>query len=310
MTFICHYRTTTDVIEVLREHLPHYIVNCFVVTGFDNMESICDMDISNGPGNSITEMENYIDTRKTHLPSCLGPNDVPSFPFQFPPGHRIQITKLVSRIQKEHAQLTKPPPIKKQKQQSDVIMTTIVEDIPAVTNEIRRKLVQWIKSASDGQFADMKEGEDYEIIVSRSLAYPDECSATIRCSCKTSIVLQRRATGTRQWIISNWSKHVKHCKLRNNNSQTEKTINLDFSSPSHPSLYQTSSPLSLETIIPSSSSTTPTCCITISPSPVPVGNTVTQQPLSQSSSPPSSGPVAELLSPVVEVTSSELQGFQ
>ena len=51
-----------------------------------------------GPKNSITIIENFIDKRKAKLPNCMSMNQTPDLPFEFPPGHRIRIQKFIAYI--------------------------------------------------------------------------------------------------------------------------------------------------------------------------------------------------------------------
>jgi hypothetical protein len=87
----------------MKRHLPEYIVNCFIATGYDCIDTICDMNITPGPTNFINEIEAYIEKRKSFLPSCLGSNENfgDSFPFEFPPGHRMQINKFITSLKQQ-----------------------------------------------------------------------------------------------------------------------------------------------------------------------------------------------------------------
>lgn len=64
------------------------------------MESIIDMNTTGKCKNIISTIEAFIDKRKEHLSNCLGPNNTPSLPFEFPPGHKIRIQKFVTELQK------------------------------------------------------------------------------------------------------------------------------------------------------------------------------------------------------------------
>ena len=86
-----------DVVSLMRERLPQYIMNCFLAAGFDVQEIISSMDVSHNPGNLITQIESVIkkkDTRMTlvilslvtHLVSYLG--------------HRMQNINFVQEVKK------------------------------------------------------------------------------------------------------------------------------------------------------------------------------------------------------------------
>lgn len=78
-----------DVVKLMQERLPLYIVNCFVASGFDSTEAICCMNISDGTNDSIQEIESFVekycdtDTKYFCNPKALcQPKS-----FIFPPGH-------------------------------------------------------------------------------------------------------------------------------------------------------------------------------------------------------------------------------
>ena len=48
---------TAKVMELLEQKLPTYIVNCFKSSGFDEIDVISEMDISEKAGNSIETIE-------------------------------------------------------------------------------------------------------------------------------------------------------------------------------------------------------------------------------------------------------------
>ena len=74
----CNYFITSlyrpDVIGLMKQTLPTYIVNCFIATGFDTLEAITEMDVSSSPKNSIRVIEEYINRRKVELLECIRPN--------------------------------------------------------------------------------------------------------------------------------------------------------------------------------------------------------------------------------------------
>ena len=51
-----------------------------------------------GPKNSITIIENFINKCKAKLLNCMSMNQTPDLPFEFPPGHRIRIEKFIAYI--------------------------------------------------------------------------------------------------------------------------------------------------------------------------------------------------------------------
>ena len=50
-----------NVVEFMKEKLPPYIVRCFLAAGFDTIEVIASMDVSENPENSISVIESFIE---------------------------------------------------------------------------------------------------------------------------------------------------------------------------------------------------------------------------------------------------------
>ena len=71
----------------MKDALPPYIVKCFTTAGFDTMQVILKMDVSDEPGNSIEQIERFI--------SDEHPDLLTSKSKKFPPGHRIRIQQFV-----------------------------------------------------------------------------------------------------------------------------------------------------------------------------------------------------------------------
>ena len=47
----------------MRKKLPPYIVECLIVSGFDAIDSIVEINTGDGPENSIDLIETYIEKR-------------------------------------------------------------------------------------------------------------------------------------------------------------------------------------------------------------------------------------------------------
>ena len=161
----------------MRDKLPPYVVECFMVSGFDDIDAIVEMNTSDGPKNSITIIESYIDKRKSDLPNCMGPKHLPHLPFEFPPGHHIRIQKFITEIKNKYRKrkieslpaLREPPLASKHKSKKRKLEADKSDDsdsnIPSTTNEIRRKLNNWSKTNYAGN---VRENEHYTINVSRN----------------------------------------------------------------------------------------------------------------------------------------------
>ena len=58
-------------LKLLKGKLPPYVVNCLQAAGYAVPEVIVDMDITQGPGNTITQIEKFIEKRYTGKPSIM-----------------------------------------------------------------------------------------------------------------------------------------------------------------------------------------------------------------------------------------------
>ena len=91
-----------DAVELLEKKFPPYVVNCLKAAGFDSVDTICSMNVSERRENSIYVIENYIEQYySTHQVFFANPNGcVQPRPFKFPPGHRMQIINFVKELKK------------------------------------------------------------------------------------------------------------------------------------------------------------------------------------------------------------------
>ena len=90
-----------NIVQLLEQKLPKYIVECFRVSGFDDIDAINEMNVKTEP-NSINIIEKYIDKHKEEFPQCMGPNASSMLPFEFPPGHRIRIRTVIKELQNQY----------------------------------------------------------------------------------------------------------------------------------------------------------------------------------------------------------------
>ncbi len=233
----------------MRDRLPSYVVECFVVSGFDDVESITEMNTNEGPKNSIKIIESYIEKRKTAIKKCLGPNHLPNLPFEFPPGHRIRIQKFVQELKIRHKQKTiepflplntTPPGMKRssKKRKIEGDETMIMDSIPFTTNQIRKKIVNWSKI---NLTSELKENEHYTINVSRNAMDSSKLCVTIRCHCGTAVTLQQKTNGCQPWQISNWTKHYLKCKHYKKSHGKQETLHM-FYLPATSASQQTNIP--------------------------------------------------------------------
>jgi len=85
-----------EAVTMMRRNLPEYIVNRFVAAGYDTMDIIAEMDVSDKPGNSLQLIEEYIAKEYPNDPQYTRCSMAPSF--KFPPGHRQRIAKFVGDV--------------------------------------------------------------------------------------------------------------------------------------------------------------------------------------------------------------------
>lgn len=203
-----------DALQLLQEKLPSYVVNCFIATGFDDVESIVEMDLggTSSARDSISVIEQYIDQRKVELPNCMGPSCSSTLPFEFPPGHKIRIKKFIQYVKSLYGDsdtvedTVKHNGPKKRKVQSG---PNDGLNIPTVKNDILKRISSWLRKFEDGKFMN----EPYEVIVTRTTPN-DDLVASIWCGrgCGKSFVVQRVInSSTQTWMLSNWTKHFKKC---------------------------------------------------------------------------------------------------
>ena len=208
------YNNRPDIIEMMKQKLPEYIVQCFIMSGFDDIDAVTEMNIGNESGNSIETIEKYVDCHK--FENCRSPFQSSETPFHFPPGHIVRIKKFVGEIkakysdtaskQKHSMQACKKKTVKQQRCEQ-----TADDDITSVTAEIREKVVHWAKNTYKGRR--LKENEDYTIIAKRNASDSRLLSVSVRCGCGKPFIMQRRQTGNRPWLISNFTKHFKQCTI-------------------------------------------------------------------------------------------------
>ena len=52
-----------DVLALMRQRLPQYVVNCLLAARYDVTEVISSMDVSDNPANTIKKIENFIEKK-------------------------------------------------------------------------------------------------------------------------------------------------------------------------------------------------------------------------------------------------------
>lgn len=81
---------------------------------------------------------------------------------------------------------------------------------------LNKKIIKCSRDYNKGQFATLEEGKDYSIEVSKSTVDHKKCVASITCKCGKAYKITEKPTGER--IITNWSKHLKKCEYKKDQS--------------------------------------------------------------------------------------------
>ena len=85
-----------EFMNFLKASLPPYIVQCFIVSGYDSARVVAQMT-TNGLDNSIDQMENFILKEYSDDPSCYHMSKIKST-YVFASGHRIKITNFINDV--------------------------------------------------------------------------------------------------------------------------------------------------------------------------------------------------------------------
>ena len=228
-------------VTLMKKSLPGYVVNCMLAAGYDDMNVISAMNVSDDQGNSISMIENFIqkhfkgDAEYSHSPTSKS-----LLPFEFPPGHRIRICNFVNEVKKIHrakhnnkSQLTC-----KRKRTLDQPITTAKKlklslnppneavhnmeqnseglDENIVLNNIRQRINKWIQQQKEIRLRNLKENNDYTIVIKKSSKTASNMVCIICNGCHATINLQKKdSTGLdTSYLLSNWTKHAKQCKAK------------------------------------------------------------------------------------------------
>lgn len=212
-----------DILNLLKSKVPSYVVECFKVAGFDNLSAIKQMSVT-GSTNSITDIEQYIDKMKQHLPQCMGPNMIigPSLPFEFPPGHVLAIKTAVMEIQSKYGGSGLHHSKTKRRKVDNTASSKNIEEmagarvnIPNIKEDICNRIHKWAKDHNNGEFNSIQENKDYSIIVNISPSDPTQLdSVQVRCGCTHKFTLSSKTTGNQPWQIGNWTRHLTSCSKK------------------------------------------------------------------------------------------------
>ena len=237
-----------DIVKLMEERLPPYVVRCFLAAGYDTPEVISSMDIRENESNCINVIESFI--QKYYAGNREFYSDmVPDMqhPFVFSPGHRVRICSFISEVkhkycanqrQDKHFSSIAPQKSKfrasskprSKQRDSDTEPESGELTISSVSNQVRSSISKWVKNQPTPEFKCLKENKHFIILVSR-VPKSSLFSDSIRCiPCNVSLQLSLK---NKTYLISNWTRHVRSCgKLKKSQKQGTKQHSLNmFLSP-------------------------------------------------------------------------------
>ena len=206
----------------MKRRLPAYIVKCLEAAGYDELNTIAKMDITDNPGNSISKTEQYIERRFSGNSEYFSNSSMQSSPFEFPPGHRDRICHFVHEVR---ALASKPTNKRKRDCTSeDKAKRLKVEvSLDSISKQVRDTIARWVQQQTEPTLKQSTENQHYKLIVSTE----DSFSVSVMCLvCKKTITLHQRNSSNKcgPYIISNWTRHVKKCYSATNTTRATTTI--------------------------------------------------------------------------------------
>ena len=202
-------------VDVLKARLPVYIVNCFLISGFDTHDVVASMDVSNQPGNSIEQIEQFITENKLFQDPKYVDEMIYQQRFTFPPGHRLRIVQFVLRFQEEiaHAKVVHH---KKGYRRRSSFTPLKKLDMDTVSANLQRQLISWARKQEDNEDLKLLQEHKHYVINVMELGDSEETKrlkATIMCLlCNKAVLLYGK---DRSFMLSNYTKHVKSCIKKN-----------------------------------------------------------------------------------------------
>lgn len=247
--------STIDVIELMKQKLPDYVVKCLLSAGYDEIEVLSTMDTSEKQGNSIEKIESFIE--KKHADNSEH-DPFLSHPFEFPPGHRIRMSNFIRELNKLRRKLSPVKPCVAQKRlhshmhsNSGSSTTKRMKVVSAndtdnddnevltalqVSKQVRSCMKKWIKKQDDTFLGQLCEDEHYSLFVKPNEKGSGSFSVSVRCmACGKSIMLPQKGVST--YVVSNWYRHAKLCftKARSGERLTQLAIHKCLPKSSHSS---------------------------------------------------------------------------
>ena len=220
-----------EFMNFLKASLPPYIVQCFIVSGYDSARVVAQMT-TNGSDNSIDQMEKFILKEYSDDPSCYHMSKTKST-YVFAPGHRIKITDFINDVKaykvpvkrklnsnpatnkkyRSHASsLIKSPP----ESESELREKPQQFDLQSISDSVRKRIYKWVQQSST--LNHLKEHQDYSVKVKLNVL--NKPTVSVLCTfCSKEYKLHNKDSTTDidtedsklNFMISNWTGHVKKC---------------------------------------------------------------------------------------------------
>ena len=172
--------------NLLKTSLPPYIVQCFIVSGYDSARIVAQMTMS-GPDNSIDQMEQFILKEYADDPSCYYMSKIKST-YVFVPGHRIRIADFISDIKaykvpikrKLNSSTSNPAINKKSRLQASSSSSSSTSssssikdpaepskesqkyDLQSISDSVRKRIFKWVQQSNT--LSHLKEHKDYTLL--------------------------------------------------------------------------------------------------------------------------------------------------
>ena len=226
-----------ELLSLMKEKLPIYVVKCFLASGYDSEENISYMN-----EDAVNAMEKFVQKRFSHessMQSQFLPSDPDSL-FEFPPGHKASIFRFIKQVKENHntkhsqifnckeksshndgrvsnkrANTTPSNEVahysKKMKTCSSSTSPTghLIQFDSKVHDDLKSQINEWVENHARGMLKDLAE-DHYSIALSKERA-----GVNIHCHlCNKDIKLQPTSKKDK-FRISNWTKHIKSCFLLN-----------------------------------------------------------------------------------------------
>jgi hypothetical protein len=168
---------TTAALMLMKKYLPEYIVNCFVAAGYDTLDVIADMDVSDKPGNTLEEIATFIAKEYPGDPRFV--RGTMSRSSVFPPGHRRRIAsfvKHVNHLQEEKKRssrkrrtMSSTHPPKKKRSDANTCGSSDSESSCSqfsMMGDVRQQVAKWQRQQKNSKLRELKEHDHFEVKVS------------------------------------------------------------------------------------------------------------------------------------------------